>query len=279
MNESEDKKCNLCCEQLQAGELNFYPCPCGYQICLFCYQKMMEKYGTCPQCRQPFPSDAKSRVGSQYSPQNNKIIPTDFFISKKMLQVVGLPANLLDKNKLLREEYFGQYGEIKQLKVFNDQPQFEYNSFPNSSGSVYVRFKRESDALNCYYALDGFSTSIYALHVSFAITEQCSSFLQNGTKCGLSDCLKMHRNPKPGELILKNKDFEKQSKKYLSAIKVDIPDHYFQYPSRCSGRSVFPPPRMFQPNFNFQLFDIYSEFNKPYQNGSQLQTLSDVLHI
>ena len=282
--ESSAKYCPLCIENLEANEQNFYPCPCGYQICLFCYQKIMETNQLCPACRHPFSPDSRNRIGPQYAPQNNIVTPTDFFVSKKILQVIGLPDYLLNKTKLIREEFFGQYGEIKQLRTFNNQPPFVYSAFPKRSSSVYVRFKHENDAINCYLALNGFSTPTYTLHVAFAITEQCSSFLLNGKKCGLSDCLKMHRKPKPSEIVLKDKDIEKQSKKFTNLMKIDIPDHYNQYPLRCSGRSVFPPPRMVQPNFNFQLFDINNnpDFQKPSSSNeykTQLLPLCDILHI
>ena len=31
---------------------NFRPCKCGYQICLFCYNKIKDNHnGACPACR------------------------------------------------------------------------------------------------------------------------------------------------------------------------------------------------------------------------------------
>ena len=34
--DSDDENiCPLCCDTMDEGDLNFLPCPCGYQICLF----------------------------------------------------------------------------------------------------------------------------------------------------------------------------------------------------------------------------------------------------
>ena len=34
---------------------NFRPCKCGYQICLFCYNKIKDNHnGACPACRTPY---------------------------------------------------------------------------------------------------------------------------------------------------------------------------------------------------------------------------------
>ena len=40
---------------LDITERNFWPCKCGYQICLFCYRHIKEDLnGLCPACRTPY---------------------------------------------------------------------------------------------------------------------------------------------------------------------------------------------------------------------------------
>lgn len=48
--------CPLCCETMDSTDLNFLPCPCGYQVCLFCYQSLKEGESSpkCPGCRKPY---------------------------------------------------------------------------------------------------------------------------------------------------------------------------------------------------------------------------------
>mmetsp|Transcript_23287 Transcript_23287/g.69162 ORF Transcript_23287/g.69162 Transcript_23287/m.69162 type:complete len:446 (-) Transcript_23287:57-1394(-) len=53
--------CPLCVEELDNTDKEFYPCPCGYQVCLFCYGQVKEQCGgLCPGCRREYgePVDA-----------------------------------------------------------------------------------------------------------------------------------------------------------------------------------------------------------------------------
>ncbi|KHJ89200.1 hypothetical protein OESDEN_10980 [Oesophagostomum dentatum] len=56
--EQSDKECPLCMEQLEIDDLDFYPCKCEYQICRFCWHRLLtDENGLCPACRQPYPED------------------------------------------------------------------------------------------------------------------------------------------------------------------------------------------------------------------------------
>lgn len=47
--------CPLCMEDMDVTDKNFRPCKCGYQICLFCYNKIKDNHnGACPACRTPY---------------------------------------------------------------------------------------------------------------------------------------------------------------------------------------------------------------------------------
>ncbi|WIA38480.1 hypothetical protein OEZ86_001802 [Tetradesmus obliquus] len=51
-------ECPLCIETLDDTDRDFFPCPCGYQVCLFCYQRLQNEYNnTCPGCRQQYGDD------------------------------------------------------------------------------------------------------------------------------------------------------------------------------------------------------------------------------
>jgi len=42
-------------EDMDVTDKNFRPCKCGYQICLFCYNKIKDNHnGACPACRTPY---------------------------------------------------------------------------------------------------------------------------------------------------------------------------------------------------------------------------------
>ena len=52
--------CPLCMEDMDVTDRNFRPCKCGYQICLFCYNKIKDdavgggEKGVCPACCTPY---------------------------------------------------------------------------------------------------------------------------------------------------------------------------------------------------------------------------------
>jgi hypothetical protein len=50
--------CPLCCEELDLSDQSFYPCPCGYQVCMWCWHRIKEsESGLCPACRSPYGED------------------------------------------------------------------------------------------------------------------------------------------------------------------------------------------------------------------------------
>ncbi|XP_074603529.1 CCR4-NOT transcription complex subunit 4 isoform X2 [Brevipalpus obovatus] len=62
---SPNRECPLCLEPIEADDIDFYPCPCGYQICRFCWHRLANEEngiepgksgrGLCPACRQEYP--------------------------------------------------------------------------------------------------------------------------------------------------------------------------------------------------------------------------------
>lgn len=72
----EEMDCPLCMEEMDISDLNFKPCPCGYQarrlmsttepldnlsaqICRFCWHHIKENLnGRCPACRTPYDDSA-----------------------------------------------------------------------------------------------------------------------------------------------------------------------------------------------------------------------------
>ncbi|KAL7580064.1 hypothetical protein ACA910_005049 [Epithemia clementina (nom. ined.)] len=50
--------CPLCCEELDLSDREFYPCKCGYQVCMWCWHRIREtESGLCPACRTPYGED------------------------------------------------------------------------------------------------------------------------------------------------------------------------------------------------------------------------------
>lgn len=50
--------CPLCCEEFDISDREFYPCKCGYQVCMWCWHRIREsETGLCPACRTPYGED------------------------------------------------------------------------------------------------------------------------------------------------------------------------------------------------------------------------------
>lgn len=52
--------CPLCAEPLDATDLAFceHLCPCGYKLCLWCWNRLMESsQPKCPACRSDYSTD------------------------------------------------------------------------------------------------------------------------------------------------------------------------------------------------------------------------------
>ena len=50
--------CPLCCEDLDISDQQFFPCKCGYQVCMWCWHRIKEtESGLCPACRTPYGDD------------------------------------------------------------------------------------------------------------------------------------------------------------------------------------------------------------------------------
>lgn len=51
--EEEEVNCPLCLEEMDGSDCRFKPCPCGYQICRFCWHRIREEGNErCPACRR-----------------------------------------------------------------------------------------------------------------------------------------------------------------------------------------------------------------------------------
>ena len=71
----KERVCPICCENLDEADKQFFPCICGYQVCMFCWNKLRETYdGKCPGCRAPYgdktykPHEVKKDLNAAVSP-------------------------------------------------------------------------------------------------------------------------------------------------------------------------------------------------------------------
>ncbi len=58
MHDQSEYVCPLCCEELDISDRQFFPCKCGYQVCMWCWHRIREsESGLCPACRTPYGDD------------------------------------------------------------------------------------------------------------------------------------------------------------------------------------------------------------------------------
>jgi hypothetical protein len=60
----DDDCCPLCVEPYETADRYFEPCPCGFQLCMFCWNKIREVgSGQCPGCRATYADTPRFREG------------------------------------------------------------------------------------------------------------------------------------------------------------------------------------------------------------------------
>ncbi|ORZ10665.1 RING/Ubox like zinc-binding domain-domain-containing protein [Lobosporangium transversale] len=217
--EEEDFDCPLCMEELDISDRNFRPCPCGYQICRFCWHHIKEDLnGRCPACRRiyseetveftPISADelamiknekkAKEREKKEIEAMNRKHLANMRVVQKSLVYVIGLPPKLAnDEHTLRQHEYFGQYGKISKV-VINRR-----NAPVPSSGAsagvpsigVYITYARKEDAAKAIAAIDGSIWDGKILRASYGTTKYCTYYLR-GMTCQNPNCMYLHE---PGE--------------------------------------------------------------------------------
>lgn len=221
----------LCVEEMDISDKNFRPCPCGYQICQFCYNNIRqnpELNGRCPGCRRLYDDESveyKTLTAEEYKMQqlkrekrerekkqkekekkeleiaSKKHLAGLRVVQKNLVYVTGLspPCAPEDLHSVLRsDKYFGQYGKITKIVINKKSPGGGSNA-PVTSGSqsivVYVTFAKKEDASRCIAELDGSLCDGRVLRAAHGTTKYCLSYLR-GHPCANPNCMFLHE---PGE--------------------------------------------------------------------------------
>ncbi|KAF3936796.1 hypothetical protein ABW19_dt0203424 [Dactylella cylindrospora] len=219
--DDSDDCCPLCVEEFDLSDKHFKPCPCGYQICQFCYNNIRKNLnGLCPACRREY-TDAtmefkqvsqeeyraeqqkqsrkkqeqkQKELQKREQEQNTrKHLSGLRVVQKNLVYVTGLNPRIREEDLLqtLRGElYFGQYGKI--LKIVVNKRTGEKG--PNDKGAgmgVYVTFQRKEDAASCIQAVDGSQNGDRILRATYGTTKYCSAYLRN-EQCPNKNCMFLH---------------------------------------------------------------------------------------
>ncbi|KAL8991772.1 MAG: hypothetical protein Q9169_007666 [Polycauliona sp. 2 TL-2023] len=242
MDDSNDS-CPLCVEEFDLSDKNFRPCPCGYQICQFCYNNIKSNMnGLCPACRRQY--DEKNIEWKIISPEekkaddvlqarkkamlrqkeserrqveslNRKHLSGIRVVQKNLVYVVGLNPQSREEDLLqtLRgDQYFGQYGKIIKIVV----SKAKVNAGGNSSIGVYVTFARREDAASCITAVDGSQNGDRTLRAQYGTTKYCSAYLRNET-CNNRECMFLHEQGEDDD------SFSRQDLSSINAVSTQRP--------------------------------------------------------
>ncbi|KAI9756208.1 MAG: S-methyl-5-thioadenosine phosphorylase [Chaenotheca gracillima] len=216
--DDSDETCPLCVEEFDLSDRNFRPCPCGYQVCQFCFNNIRSNMnGLCPACRRPYdektiewkvvsPEEFKADLQKQArkkaelrqkEAQKKEVETTQRkhlaglrVVQKNLVYVVGLNPRIREEDLLqtLRgEQYFGQYGKIIKIVVSKAKE----GSHGTQPLGVYVTFARRQDAERCIAAVDATENGGRTLRAQFGTTKYCSAYLRN-EQCMNKNCMFLH---------------------------------------------------------------------------------------
>ncbi|CAI6316052.1 unnamed protein product [Periconia digitata] len=257
VDDDEDECCPLCVEEFDLSDKNFRPCPCGYQICQFCFNNIKTTMnGLCPACRRPYDESTiewknitpeemsrhkqqiaqKAKKNAQMRQKEAQKAEADSLsrkhlaglrvVQKNLVYVTGLTPTIREDRLLdtLRgPEYFGQYGKIIKIVVSKARE----NAQHQSSVGVYVTFARKEDAAQCINAVDGSQNGERTLRAQYGTTKYCSAYLR-GEQCNNRNCMFLHE---PGE---DNDSFTRQDLSMMNSIQT-------QQPAQSSTSRSAPP--------------------------------------
>mmetsp|Transcript_19490 Transcript_19490/g.22302 ORF Transcript_19490/g.22302 Transcript_19490/m.22302 type:complete len:777 (-) Transcript_19490:631-2961(-) len=207
--EDSDFLCPLCCEELDISDRNFYPCKCGYQVCMWCWHRIREsESGLCPACRTPYGDDPhefsavdvqevlkankeKAAAEKKHATSKDDVDRTALanmrVIRRNLVYAVGLPP--LSEDNLRKPEYFGQYGKISKIVLNRNNP--PAGDVRRASASAYVTFLHKEDTLSCILALDGFYMDGRNIRASYGTSKYCSAFIKS-VRCNNPECTYLH---------------------------------------------------------------------------------------
>ncbi|KAM0789198.1 hypothetical protein ACM66B_000043 [Microbotryomycetes sp. NB124-2] len=212
----EDLDCPICCEEMDVSDLNFKPCPCGYQICRFCYNHIKDELNNrCPACRQPYddatvefkpikPEELKRVQAAQKLRDKRRKEEQLVFQAKQNVKVrqrtqvliQGMTTKIANEDtaaQLRGSDHFGKHGRVVRLVMAKRVGTVSGHVHPLFQPvNIFVTYRTPHEAANCISNVDGSMTEDGdRLRAAWAVTGYCPTFLRGG-KCHNENCLQAH---------------------------------------------------------------------------------------
>ncbi|CAH8386973.1 unnamed protein product [Eruca vesicaria subsp. sativa] len=260
MNDKGDKTCPLCAEEMDLTDQLFKPCKCGYQICVWCWNRIIEMAekdmteGRCPACRTPYDKEKiagmtascerlvaelnndrkKSQKVKPKPSEGRKDLTGVRVIQRNLVYVMSLPFDLADEDLFQSREYFGQYGKVVKVALARTQAG-EIQLFPNNSCSVYITYSREEEAIRCIRSVHQFVFDGRSLKACFGTMKYCHAWIRN-MPCTNVECLYLHEIGSQEDSFAKDETISEHMRAIIQEITGAVPNS-----PRRSG-SMLPPP-------------------------------------
>ncbi|KAI5480545.1 CCR4-NOT transcription complex subunit 4 [Pseudohyphozyma bogoriensis] len=214
----DDMDCPLCLEEMDISDLNFKPCPCGYQICRFCWNHIKQDLnGKCPACRTPYDEatvefkaikpDELKRLQAAKKLRDKKRKEEAATVKnlanvrvrqRAQVHIQGMTTKIANEdtlNYLKGPDQFGQYGKVVKLFMSKrsstvTQPASTHPLY--QPVNVYVNYRTPAEASSCIAAMDGSTTPDgHKIKAIWGTTRYCPTFLKGG-KCNNENCMQAH---------------------------------------------------------------------------------------
>ncbi|KAL6933183.1 uncharacterized protein HGUI_00803 [Hanseniaspora guilliermondii] len=291
--DDEDEYCPLCIEPLDLSDKHFKPCPCGYQICSFCYNNIRtnpELNGKCPGCRRLYddasvtyitlsPEELKIEQMKQMKKEkerkqrekekremaynSKKQLSSMRVIQKNLVYVIGVNAPAQAVNQVT-----GLVNSAEMVHILKSDKYFgkygkvvklvvnKLSSSINSSFGVYVTYSKKGEAAECISQLDGAFLDGKSVKAAYGTTKYCSSYLREQT-CPNPNCMFLHEPSDEADLFQKSGPGKTTSSGYHSK------SHHAALPK------ITPPMRLSAPS---------NALDSEHKNTSSLGTSLSTAH-
>ncbi|XP_050380597.1 uncharacterized protein LOC126797885 isoform X2 [Argentina anserina] len=215
MSDVGEQTCPICAEEMDLTDQQLKPCDCGYEVCLWCWNHIMEmaekdgREGRCPLCRTPYDKEKIMRVAAnckavlvtEVNPKRKQKKPlkgpdakkhlTDVrVLQRNLAYIIGLPLNLAKEELLKRRDYFGQYGKVLKVSISRTSTG-DIQHATNNSCCVYITYSSEYEAARCIQSVHSFVLDGNSLRACFGTTKYCHAWLKN-VPCSNADCMYLH---------------------------------------------------------------------------------------
>jgi hypothetical protein len=204
----ESSECPLCLEELDAAEKAFFPCACGYQVCLWCLSRLRTaceegQVPRCPACRTPYDESRfqlreelsderlaekerlreinrrkKERQLRQEQLERERQEQREYELAKRirtMRQTFIVQRNLI----CIRGLHQSLWSEhtIRRSDMFGKTGRIQRVLFVQGTG-VYVEYADEVAATRAIQLYDGARWQGHEVHVSYGTVRYCEAFVQ-----------------------------------------------------------------------------------------------------